>query len=195
MNMRARNAAIAQGGMFLSGFGSVWLLWGLADAFPSHYSSLIVASAIGVSLFIASWQAVKFNQGMAGVPSESQSVARIRRQFRRINIAQWVAVIFTVVVLLLIKRSELIPRAIVVIVGIHFLPLGFLFRNGAHLVTGVVLVVVACTSFLLSRYVEPSAGAAIGAGVILLVSAAYALATIVFSRKESEVHGVARGNG
>ena len=176
MNENATLARRAQGAIVLSVFGTAWLLWGVAVGFPSNYGLLAIAAAAGGALFVAARRVFKARRAAVVASLQPKRVSNIKRQFRTINIAQWVAVALVGCFLPLTGKQALVIPAVVAIVGIHFLPLGVLYRYRAHLMTGAALIADACANPIWSNYLDHQAGVGIGAGVVLLTSAAYGLA-------------------
>ncbi|GAB3171277.1 hypothetical protein GCM10027162_12310 [Streptomyces incanus] len=62
------------------------------------------------------------------------------RRFGWINIAQWAAIAATVVVCVACGVPSWIPVLVVIIVGVHFLPLATLFQQSEYRVTAAVLI-------------------------------------------------------
>ena len=134
----------AIGAMFLSLFGTMWLVLGcLANSRPFHLAAAC-AGLIGIVLFGAAFAAgreLKKKFPRSGEPTEAE---RSRdRIFGRINSIQWAAAGMSVVILNVIGHPEWIMISIILIVGLHFFPLARLFKTRSHTVLGAIVVFIA----------------------------------------------------
>jgi energy-coupling factor transporter transmembrane protein EcfT len=174
-------SARATGVLFFSAFGSLWLYNGLA---ASHRLNPITVAAILVILTALVVPAIRLIQtaSKAAPPqpdfvNDTPEAIQRKRAFHRVNAIQWIAIVAAVVFFNFIHRPEFLAPVIAFIVGMHLFPLAKLFRYGAHNVTGTLLVLWSTAIVtVLPAQALPSAGA-LGAATILLVSAAYTLAT------------------
>lgn len=165
----------AWGSFFFTGFGTLWLLTGLANM---HRWSTLRASGIvflGMAALLFGVGLLRMAQWLPSVPVDPAEEARVKRVFNAVNIIQWVAVGTAVVVLVLLRLPEYIVPAIGIIVGLHLYPLAGAFRYPLHYVTGTVLVswCTICIA-LLPKARMPGIGA-FGTGAVLLGSAAVTL--------------------
>ena len=120
---------------------------------------------MGLLLFCAGWSRAKEARGGAEDPQRAQA-------FRNVNIAQWGAILALLVTLNVIQHVEWIVPGIMLIVGLHFFPLAKLFRNRMHYFTGAALAALALTYPFLAAGGPASPVGAIGAALILWVTAA-----------------------
>jgi hypothetical protein len=141
--MRARRGSRAIGALFFAFFGAAWLL--VADQLAHGESWILIALVLAASLLLAlaSVTILHRNLGAMHALSQTPDSLRMRRRFRTINITQWIAIMAAVVLLLYVKLDLWIVPAVMLIVGLHFLPLARVFRDRAHYVTGAVLVATA----------------------------------------------------
>ena len=160
------------GALFLGFFGTLWLMLGCRGLFGVGWG-LLLPSLLGGAILFAGWrlaqrEAVAQHSGDAG---EEQRT----RLFRNINIAQWSAIVVLIALLNALGHVEWITPMIMFIVGIHFIPLAYLFKNKTHWVTGPALALLAA----LYPFVTPEGPASplgpVTAGIILLSAACHVL--------------------
>ena len=175
MNTNASNAGRAMGAMFMAGFGSLWILSGLAQGYAAHSLWIFAAVAVGLGLFVTACAAYLPQRQALRLHTRSEAGARMQSRFRDINLAQWVAIALVPWGLSVVGRPQWITPAIVAIVGLHFFPVAALFKAKAHWVTGAALVLLVCVYPLLARYSQPNSAIAIAAGAVLWLSALNAL--------------------
>jgi len=136
----------ATGVLFLSGFGGLWFLLGLA---ASQRLSLPTACALAAGLAALVAGAVLLRRRSAALPPtrlDPEEQRRAGRTFGRVNAAQWAAI-----VLGRLHLDAYTPAAVTVVVGLHFFPLARLFRSPQHHVTGAALVLWGAVCLLLVR--------------------------------------------
>ena len=161
--------------MFFSVFGGVWLgLWA-NDQFPGALALLVVASGTA-ALFVAARRVYKANSPALKAIGQSPERRRKARVFNLINVLQWGAVFLVALVLFRTGNGRWTLPAIIFIVGLHFLPLARLFDYQPHYLTGAALILLASIYPFAAHDGPESAVGALGAGIILWVSAAWAIA-------------------
>jgi hypothetical protein len=104
-----------------------------------------------------------------------QLQAERARVFRQVNLIQWLTVAAFIVVLNVIGHTEWITASIILVVGLHFLPLARLFRSPAGAVTGIVLTLIAVSYPFLFAAGPSSPIGPIATGLVLWVNATYGL--------------------
>jgi len=174
----------ATGALFFIGFGSLWLSTGLsASHWLNSFSAggvAIVAAALAIPAVRLLRRAGKLSQVNAG----SAEKAKAWRVFRVVNIIQWTGIVAAVILLGVFRLREFMVPAIATIVGFHLFPLARVFRYPVHYVTGALLVLWSVGVVMTApREKLPSLGA-LGTAAILLVSAAYTLATATRSARQ-----------
>ena len=98
-----------------------------------------------------------------------------QRVFNLVNAGQWVAVFAVAGILSMSHLENLFLPAVILIVGAHFIPLARLFNYPPHYITGAAMMLLA-VSFPLVASEGPTSGiGALGAGLILWLSAAWAI--------------------
>ena len=169
-------AGRATGVLFFAGFGSLWLFNGLAALHRVSGIAIAAILTIAAALIVPALRLLQHTASKTSpsLPESLEALAK-KREFYRVNVIQWIAIVGAVVLFNMIHRPEFLAPVIAFIVGMHLFPLAKLFNYPAHNVTGILLVLwsTAVVAFL-SNADLPAAGA-IGAAVILLGSAAYTL--------------------
>ena len=165
----------ATGVLVISGFGALWFLLGLA---ASQTLSAATGALLLCGLLALLVLAVTLSRRAAALPRSEAARERARhvgRVFGRVNAVQWIAIIATAVILGRLHLDAYTPAAVTLIVGVHFFPLGRLFRNPQHHVTGAFLVAWALVCLALVPRETLQSTTAFGTGAILWVSAVVTL--------------------
>ncbi len=157
-------------------YGSVWLVIGihLLDIRTARtwYTTVLLLSSVLMSTSVSCI--------MRGRESMSNTAGweRRKRLFIWINSVQWFGIVITVVLFNCIHHVALIPWIISVIVGLHFIPLGYIFRSssyhfiGASIIVADLLVLGCSSPFRYSL-------SALGTGVVLMAGALWWLLSLV----------------
>ncbi|UTH75948.1 hypothetical protein [Chromobacterium sp. IIBBL 290-4] len=172
MAQRGRRAV---GAMFFTVFGAVWL-WGsdLLRSQPRPWFAALVA-ALAAALWSHAWRRWRQNRAAMAAAAQTAASKRADKIFKWVNGLQWLGAILAVNVLNHFDLPQWQLPAVMLIIGLHFFPLAWAFRVRAHYLTGAAL-----TAWPLA-YPQIAAGGSndpvgcLGAGVILWLSAAYAL--------------------
>lgn len=168
-------AVRAIGAMFFAVFGGMWLaLWAHSE-YPESVGALLAIAAVAAVLLAAAYRVYKANslarKALAQTP-ESLHKARI---FNLVNAGQWGVIVIVALVLPQLGYARWILPAIVLIIGLHFLPLARLFAYRPHYLTGAALILLACVYPFVAPDGPESAAGALGAGLILWLSAVWAI--------------------
>jgi len=180
----------ATGVLFLSGFGGLWFLLGLA---ASQRLSLPTACALAAGLAALVAGAVLLRRRSAALPPSTldpEEQRRAGRTFGRVNAVQWAAIVLIAVVLGRLHLDAYTPAAVTVVVGLHFFPLARLFRSPQHHVTGAALVLWGAVCLLLVPRDVLQSTTAFGTGAVLWTAAAVTLARSFRQLREVGVAGV-----
>ena len=180
----------ATGVLFLSGFGALWFLLGLA---ASQRLSLPTACALAAGLVALVAGTVLLRRRSAALPAsrlDPEEQRQAGRTFGRVNAAQWAAIVLIAVVLGRLHLDAYTPAAVTVVVGLHFFPLARLFRSPQHHVTGAALVLWGAVCLLLVPRDVLQSTTAFGTGAILWTAAAVTLARSFRQLREVGVAGV-----
>ena len=97
------------------------------------------------------------------------------RAFALVNVVQWVAGGIVAVSLARLHLDHYVVNAIAAIVGLHFLPLGGIFRYAPHYITGAAMVAWAVIAVWILPAEHLQAVTAMGTGLLLWLSAAATL--------------------
>ncbi|HZL67788.1 MAG TPA: hypothetical protein VFC29_10705 [Candidatus Limnocylindrales bacterium] len=173
----ARAVGRCFGALFFSIFGGLWLLLS-AYAFGRLDRLRIGLIAGAVLLFVAT--AVRLQRrgkeaGTGAFPEEQQK--RDDRLFGIVNAVQGLAIFLDLSLLPKTRYGQFSFSIAALIVGLHFFALPPLYRHRANLITGALLTIWAIACALLFRGDAMIAWTALGAGVILWGSSAWALMT------------------
>jgi hypothetical protein len=167
--LRAHGAAI--GTIFLGLFGLAWILLALASLGQLHASLVVLLSCFVAILLASSISVLRRTHPLVREQKKSPQGKHINRMFGLVNVIQWTAIFLAVNILEHFHRSQWTVPAIIMIVGIHFLPLAYLFHARLHYVTGSALVLWAVAAPLLVPPYSMEAVAALGTGGILWLTA------------------------
>jgi hypothetical protein len=165
----------ALGAMFYSAFGGAWLALWAHRGFADSLAVLGPVIAITGGLLAFAWYRYRrFRDGAVAIAGSPQK-KRADRLFHFVNAGQWIAILVAGNVLAKLGRSDWVISAAMFIIGLHFLPLGKLFANPAHYVTGAALMLLALAypQFAAAGPADPIG--CLGAGAILLTSGLWAV--------------------
>jgi hypothetical protein len=120
------------GVLVISIFGALWLLLGLLarQALSAVTGALLAGGLLGLVLL-----ALALCRRAGALPRSEGDLERARqvgRTFGRVNALQWAAIVLTAVALGRLRLDAYTPAAVTLIVGLHFFPLGRLFRYPQH---------------------------------------------------------------
>ena len=165
----------AIGATFFAVFGGAWLaLWNYRAA-PTRLwvYGVIAAGALAILL----WARARYRRYAAAAAGMAESPQQQRRQrwFHIINAGQWVVILIVGNVLANVGLGSWVIPAVILIVGLHFLPLAPLFSNPVLYATGAGFILLATIyPFVASGGPSDPVGC-LGAGLILWLSALLAL--------------------
>jgi len=173
----ARAVSRCYGALFFAVFGGAWLLLAAyAFGLLSKLEGVLVAAV--VVLFVIAGMRLRRRGKDAGkdaVPAEGQR--RNDRIFGIVNAVTWIMVFLVFLIFPRIGHEDLAIPAAALIVGLHFFPMPPLYRHTANLVTGACIAVWAIVCPMLFQGDRMIGSVAVGAGLALWVSAAWALKT------------------
>lgn len=167
-------AGRAFGAMLFTVFGTVLLeVW-------DRRAGVGMPAFIGIALLGIALLAMAFGIYRSHAPAlkqESQTPERKRadRVFHSVNAGQWVLILVLGNVMANTGLGDwVIPMAIFVI-GLHFVPLAYVFRNTPHYITGAALMGFALLYPRLAAGGPTDPVGFLGIGMVLWASAAWAL--------------------
>ncbi|MGC9293092.1 MAG: hypothetical protein ACP5EP_10290 [Acidobacteriaceae bacterium] len=167
--VRAYGDAI--GTIFLSLFGLAWILLALASLGQLHAYLVVLLSCFVAILLASSISVLRRTHLLVREQKKSPHGKHINRMFGLVNVIQWTVIFLAVDLLGHFHLGHWIVPTIIMIVGIHFLPLAYLFQARLHYVTGCALVLWAVAAPLLVPSYAMEAIAALGTGAILWLTA------------------------
>ena len=178
-NERKRSATQAlgrsYGALFFSCFGGCWLLlsayaFGVLRAVETVSISVLVLLLVGTAIYI---QGRAKQAAIDNLPTEQRK--RDDRAFGIVNAVQWIAVFLIFTFLPKLGLGDLTFSAVLLVVGLHFFLMPPSYRHRANFVTGAALSIWAIVCPLLFKGDRMIGFIALGAGIVLLLSAAWAL--------------------
>ena len=173
----ARAVGRCFGALFFSVFGGLWLL--LSCYAFGHLDGVrisLIAAAVLLFVRLAVRLERRGKEAGTGAFSREQRV-RDDRLFGMLNAVQGLAIFLDLLLLPRTRYGQFAIPVAALIVGLHFFALPRLYRHRANVVTGCLLTSWAIGCALLGRGDAMIAWTALGAGVILWGSAAWALRT------------------
>jgi hypothetical protein len=110
--------------------------------------------------------------------SDATSIRRLTIWFRVISTLQTALIILAGVLSSSIGRPDLLWPLIGLVVSLHFIPLGWLFRVRPYYATGVVGALVSAVAILGFSGPEKLVVAGVGLGIVMIGSSAYVLMNV-----------------
>jgi hypothetical protein len=169
---RARRAI---GAMFYFAFGGAWLEYYAFQVVGNRPVVLASIALVTAALLVLAYRRYKLHRPALAALAPSPEQKRANRVFNIVNAGQWVVLLVAGNVLVNLGLSSWVIPCIIFIVGVHFLPLGYVFASSSHYVTGVALIVLSVAYPLLATNGPTSPIGCLGAGLILWVSALWAM--------------------
>lgn len=171
-------AGRAIGAMFFAVFGGMWLgLWAHSE-YPGSVGALLAIAAVAAALLVGAYRAYKANSLAFKAIAQTPESLRMSRVFNLVNAGQWVVIVIAAFVLSRTGYTRWILPVVILIIGLHFLPLARLFAYRPHYLTGAALVLLACVYPFATPDGPANAVGALGAGLILWISAVWAISPI-----------------
>jgi hypothetical protein len=180
----------ARGALIRSVFGSNLMYW--AVLFSSNRTPLAFSIVTLPALGLIAW-AIVLVRATRKLPSSAADSDHWRavRKFYWLDVGlEWALIGGVVFALAQISRFDLIPQALGVIVGLHYLPLGKIFRAQQFYWTGGIMVTVALGSLVTPRGQLRNVAGCAGVGLTLWVSSCailWRISAAVGSRNQSIV--------
>lgn len=158
-------------------FGSGWLGWGLGGA---HGFNGLTGPALGfTTLFLMGWSIYTIEKGRRfrkRYPGGGASARRtVRKWFLLVALMEVVGILFVSILASRLHRADLAGDWCAMIVGLHFLPLGKIFRAPNLIVLGVLMVLWCALCWALFRTDRIALSASLGTGILLWGSCIFVL--------------------
>jgi hypothetical protein len=172
----------ARGAVICALFGSAWMYWAVVfcgSPTPMWFSMATLPAVVLTAWAILRVRAVRH---LTFSSAELAHWMRFRKFFWLDTGIEWGLCGVAVFALARLGRSDLIPQALGVIIGLHFPPLARIFRAPLYYWTGGIMVVAALGSLLIHRgYLRNTVGCA-AVGLTLWVTG-----VVILSRTSSAV--------
>jgi hypothetical protein len=141
----------ARGALIRAFFGSTLMYWAVVlSGEPTRLRfSIVTAPAVG----LIAWAIVRV-RATRNLPTSIAELDHWRaiRKFYWLDVGlEWGLIGVAVFALAQVDRFDLTPQALGVIVGLHYIPLGTIFRAQQYYWTGGVMVAAATSSLLINR--------------------------------------------
>ena len=173
---RLRARSRATGAIVMTGFGALWAGLGAAATGSGRLLGAAVAG-VAIALALSAWKLMRANPA-ASRPLPAEFAARERRAnriFAWAMAAEGVGIPLAINLALNLGHPQWQTAAIMVVVGLHFLPLASAFGYRPHLVTGVAMTTWALAYPWLFAAGASSPVGPVVCGAMLFASAAWAL--------------------
>ena len=164
-------ARSAIGAMFFSLFGGLWVAAWCVQTYGAQPLRLLPVAAITVLLFMLAWRQFSRHRAAHAAAERTPQAKRAGRLFNMVNAGQWIAIFIVGNVLKNLGLQAWFIPAVILIVGLHFFPLAWLFKARRHLAIGMALCVWAIGYPLTLQHGPLNPGGCLGAGLILWVAA------------------------
>lgn len=149
-NVGAFQSRVSARGALIRAFaGSTLMYWAVvlsSNPTPLRFSILAVPT-VG----LIAWAILRVRV-TRNLPSSADELAHWRavRKFYWLDVGlEWALIAFAVLALARFGRFDLMPQTLGVIIGLHYLPLGKIFRSQEYYWTGAVMVAAALGSLLI----------------------------------------------
>ncbi len=141
----------ARGALICAFFGSAWMYW--AVVFSGNPSPVWFSMVTPPAVALIAWAFLRVRT-VRHLPSSLADLEHSRafRKFFWVDVGiEWGLIGVAVFALGRVGRGDLIPQALGLIIGLHFLPLVKIFRAPLYYWTGGIMVVAALGSLLMHR--------------------------------------------
>lgn len=176
----------ARGALIRSFFGSTLMYWAVVlsgNPTPLKFS-IVAVPAVG----LIAWAVIRV-RATRKLASSADELAQWRsvRMFYWLDVGlEWGLIGVAVLILARLARFDLIPQTFGVIVGLHYLPLGKIFRGQQYYWTGGLMVAAAVGSLLIQRGQMRNVVGCVAVGLTLWVSC-FAILCWGWGRDESDL--------
>jgi hypothetical protein len=171
--------------IFRSGFGALvggmfgmgWLGWGLGTAHAFTPTVIILFDVFGILLLGYSIYFIRKGRSLRrNYPASSNTLTRrMKKQFIVVVVLECTAIAILGTIAYAFHRSDLAPVLAATVVGLHFLPLGKIFRQARYYFWGIAITLWCGVCAILFRSNSLVAWSNIGTGVLLWANCAHGL--------------------
>jgi hypothetical protein len=172
----------ARAALICASFGSAWMYW--AVVFSGSQSPVWFSIVTVPAVVLTLWAILRVRafRHLASSPAELAHWMRFRKFFWIDFGIEWGLGSIAVFVLAHVGRSDLIPQAFGVIIGLHFLPLAKVFEAHLYYWTGAIMVIAAIGSLVIPRSDVRSIAGCTAIGLILWLTGLVILRRITWQR-------------
>lgn len=164
-------ARSAIGAMFFALFGGLWVAAWCVQTYGAQPLRLLPVAGITVLLFMLAWRQFSRHRAAHAAAERTPEAKRAGRLFNIVNAGQWIAIFIVGNVLKNVGLQAWFIPAVILIVGLHFFPLAWLFKARRHVAIGMALCVWAIGYPFIVRHGPIHPVGCLGAGLILWVAA------------------------
>lgn len=157
----------AIGAIVLSLFGAVWLVVWCLSSYGANYPILGFVTVVAAIMSGIASKQFRAHRKAYGEYAKSPAGRRQNVLMGVINFMQWILIVATVAILRKLEYSSYIVPCVILIVGVHFIPLAAVLKFRPYLLTAAVLCVLAVGYPLISESGPASPIGLFGPGVIL----------------------------
>jgi hypothetical protein len=157
----------ARAALICASFGSSWMYWAVVFSGSQSPVWFSIVTVPAVVLMLWAILRVRAFRHLASSPAELAHWMRFRKFFWIDFGIEWGLGGIAAFVLAHVGRSDLIPQAFGVIIGLHFLPLAKIFGGHLYYWTGAIMVIAAIGSFVIPRSDVRSIAGCTAIGLIL----------------------------
>jgi hypothetical protein len=171
--------------VFRSGFGALvggmfgmgWLGWGLGTAHAFTPTIIILFDVFGILLLGYSIYFIRKGRSLRGnYPAPSNTLTqRMKKQFIVVVVLEFTTIAILGTIAYAFHRPDLAPVLAATVVGLHFLPLGKIFRQARYYFWGIAITLWCGVCAILFRSNSLVAWSNIGTGVLLWANCAHGL--------------------
>jgi hypothetical protein len=161
----------ARAALICASFGSGWMYWAVVFSGSQSPVPFSIVTVPAVVLTIWAILRVRGFRHLASSPAELAHWARFRKFFWIDFGIEWGLGGIAAFLLAFVGRSDLIPQALGVIIGLHFLPLAKIFAAHLYYWTGAIMVIAAIGSFIIPRSDVRGIAGCTAIGLILWLTA------------------------
>jgi len=176
MSGAAIQASRAFGAMIIFPFGGILLTVWRNRVEPGNFLYIAAIAVVTIGFTAAAFHRFRSNRAALQAEPKTEATRKAGRIYNAVNLAQWVAILVLGNVLANIGLGAWVVPMAIFVVGLHFLPLGHVFANPAHYVTGGALMLFAAGYPLLAAGGPADPIGFLGAGLILWAAAFAAVA-------------------
>ncbi len=154
-----------------------WLGWGLGTARAFTPTVIILFDAFGILLLGYSIYFIRKGRSLRrNYPASSNTLTeRMSKQFIVVVVLEFAAIAILGAIAYAFHRPDLAPVLAGIVVGLHFLPLGKIFRQGRYYFWGTAITLWCLVCAILFRSNSLVAWSKIGTGVLLWANCAHGL--------------------